>query len=406
MFAQKNYPQQLGNSHYTIAEAGCLLTAICNGLEKLNGTAPDPPTLDLWFSARGDFIYDKADNASDDLAANSITKYDPTIVNTATGSSAVPPSSIAIVRFNYDSVQTGAPISHYCWVDHIDGSGVWIIDSWDGLVKSPAQYESVYHLPVAWFTFVKNVPAPTPPPAPVVTAPPAAPVAIPGNSTAIYEVIKTLLGFSNATDAANQTNAKGTVAPKTYFVYNTYPKDSNLINVTKIVGQPGSWINKLKNVPDPEPVLVQPGPITDATEAKAPTSWEDSQILFPAPVKYVVNWEDTPVLDGATLITKNLTMPDGSSAQYEPILIVGTVTKNNIQYYRRNAGYPNIWALIPKFDAYGRAYLTLYSSVYDADTTIAEKAAMGKKDVQTYITKGIYSIEKVFDVFFNKPKKG
>ena len=165
-YGQKNYPQGLGNSvAITIAEAGCLLTAICNTLLKLNGTAPDPPTLNQWFEARGDFIYDTADHASDDLAADSITKYDPTIVNTSQGNGSLPPTDVSIVKFHYNSVQTGSPIDHYCAVESVAGGQLTIIDSWDGIIKGPGEYQSVYGVPVTFYTYTKNVPTPPPTPA-------------------------------------------------------------------------------------------------------------------------------------------------------------------------------------------------------------------------------------------------
>lgn len=165
-YAQKNYGQFLGNStSVTISEAGCLLTSFCNGLERINGNAPDPLTLNQFFLSHGIFTYDNADHANDDLNWNSITKYDPTITVTAVNTSQVPSSSLAIVKFHYNSVHTGLPIDHYCWVDHIENGQVWIIDSWDGQVKSPSGYESVYHLPVEWATYTKNQPAALPAPA-------------------------------------------------------------------------------------------------------------------------------------------------------------------------------------------------------------------------------------------------
>lgn len=156
-FAQQNYGELLGNSTTeTISEDGCFLTAFCNLLQRW-GENVDPPTLNNFFKANGSFI------GADDLRWSSITVYDGNIQVHDIGANSVPTSNDAIVQFNYNSVHTGQPISHFCLVDHMEGNQVFIVDSWDGSVKGPAAYESVYHLPVAWATYVKNSPAPATP---------------------------------------------------------------------------------------------------------------------------------------------------------------------------------------------------------------------------------------------------
>jgi hypothetical protein len=163
-FAQQNYSQGLGNStNVTISEAGCLLTSICNGLERMNGSAPDPVTLNNFFINNGVYTWDSIDQAADDLNWDSISKFDPTISFTGSGQGSVPPSNNAIVKFHYNGVHSGLPIDHYCWVDHVEGNDVYIIDPWDGQVKGPSGYQNVYHLPVAWGTYVKNSPQPPAP---------------------------------------------------------------------------------------------------------------------------------------------------------------------------------------------------------------------------------------------------
>lgn len=497
MFAQKVYSQKLGNSNYTISQAGCLLVSICNLLEKLNGTAPDPPTLDLWYVSHGDFIYDKADNASDDLAANSISKYDPTIVNTASGSSAVPSSNIAIVRFNYNSVETGLPISHYCAVDHIDGSGVWIIDSWDGLVKGPSQYESVYHLPVAWFTYVKNNPAPVGPPytlqhiatkqvklnkdtyrfnltygnaadiqahplspakagsifptstivnhqdgqtyysednsgfamangflvadcddyTPPVPTPPAAPVTVPyaGQGTA-YPVVVPLKGYKSATQAGNQANAGyDWVEPESYVVYRYYDNTKALVNITKNKTVAGWWIKDSLNK-TPEPVLstdwpsqtasvpvTVTSPAVESASSDGPNSYKTTYSTFkdnhgnPQPLYYVAQ-HDLPVTNFDT--GKILTIK-----QYVTVQISGTFMKDSLKYARpTDAANQGLWYGIAMMDDIGNPNLLLEDN---GQLSTTERIATGRKmTIQDYMTRGIYTIEKVMDVFFNKTKKG
>jgi hypothetical protein len=169
-YAQQQYPQGLGNSQtVSIAEAGCLLTAICNGLQYMNGSGPDPLALNDYYRNNGIYTWDAADQAADDLAWDSISRYDPTIHVDQVGVGSVPPSNNAIVKFHYNSVHTGNPIDHYTWVDHIEGNQVFIVDSWDGQVKGPSGYQNIYHLPVAWATYSKTAPTPPAPAAPLYT---------------------------------------------------------------------------------------------------------------------------------------------------------------------------------------------------------------------------------------------
>ncbi len=61
-----------------------------------------------------------------------------------------------------------------------------------------------------------------------------------------YKVITQLTGYYTALEAKNQqaTNRTGKVYPGTYYIFNI---SSGMINVTKVKGSPGSWINPGKN---------------------------------------------------------------------------------------------------------------------------------------------------------------
>ncbi|WMJ88859.1 phage late control D family protein [Anaerocolumna sp. MB42-C2] len=61
-----------------------------------------------------------------------------------------------------------------------------------------------------------------------------------------YEVITQLTGYYTAEEAKSQKSVKktGKVYPGTYYIYNT---SNGMINVTKVKGVPGSWINPNKN---------------------------------------------------------------------------------------------------------------------------------------------------------------
>jgi hypothetical protein len=166
VYAQTNYPQTQGiNGRYTIHDIGCFLTAFCNLLARF-GRPIDPLSLNNIFRDRGIYI-DVDDGIRDDLAWNSITQYLGDVVVTGTGGAGVPPTVNAIVKFIYqskskpwlDAAKTKPNIvTHFCLVDHIEGGTVYILDSWDGVVKNASNYGGVK----AYATYQLNSPAPQP----------------------------------------------------------------------------------------------------------------------------------------------------------------------------------------------------------------------------------------------------
>lgn len=148
-YAQTNYPQiqgiyAPGKRMYTIAEIGCFITSFCNLLGR-KGRPVDPLTLNNYFRDRGIYV-DVDDGIRDDVGWDTITKYDPNLVVTNTGSG-VPPHSDAIVKFSYTSSRTGNFTTHFCLVN--DRNAGTILDSWDGAVKSWNGYGG----PKAWATY-------------------------------------------------------------------------------------------------------------------------------------------------------------------------------------------------------------------------------------------------------------
>lgn len=61
-----------------------------------------------------------------------------------------------------------------------------------------------------------------------------------------YKVNKVLTGYYTAAEASNQTpiNKTGKIYPGNYYIFNIA---NGMINVTKVKGAPGSWINPSKN---------------------------------------------------------------------------------------------------------------------------------------------------------------
>lgn len=176
-FAQINFPQKVGKTNLRIEEIGCFITGDANLLEKI-GVHVDPYALNTFYTQHNLYTYDLTDKANDDITWSTVTKYHPQLVVKQIGGAGFPTSDLAQVEFRYQSVENpwidkvkSIPnmITHFCTVNHAADHS--IIDSFDGKVKTPAEYEHVYGKPVAWATFVNNVPAPAHPvvtPKPVV----------------------------------------------------------------------------------------------------------------------------------------------------------------------------------------------------------------------------------------------
>ena len=140
-YAQRDYNEVMGSSGMTIAQIGCFLTAFCDLLER-DGKPTDPPTLNAAFGAMG------LDDSSENW--DWITKYDPLItVKESANNGAVPQDgSSVIVRLQADN-KFG---THFCLIDHFQNGQVYILDSWDGVVK-PA---SIYGPITGWASYNKG----------------------------------------------------------------------------------------------------------------------------------------------------------------------------------------------------------------------------------------------------------
>lgn len=171
-YGQKNYNDMMGGGNggkpaaYHISQTGCFVTAFCNLLERY-GKDIDPPSLNRLFTQRGIYI-DVDDGVKDDLGWSSITAYDGQVHVIRTGGAGWPTSANAIVKFAYKSPKSGAATTHFCLVaDPIQHT---IVDSWDGIVRTPGYYGQ----PVAWAEYENVVPepviVPSPPPAAQVPA--------------------------------------------------------------------------------------------------------------------------------------------------------------------------------------------------------------------------------------------
>lgn len=171
-YGQINFIQKVGNSGLGINEAGCFVTADCKLLEKV-GVNVLPPDLNTFYTQKKLYTYDLTDKANDDITWSTVTKYCPQLVVNQIGGAGFPGSDLAQVEFRYKD-HTGHEVTHFCAVNSAADHS--IIDSWDGKVRTPAEYEHVYGQPIAWATFIFHTPQTTP--AGVHSAPVSAPAAV------------------------------------------------------------------------------------------------------------------------------------------------------------------------------------------------------------------------------------
>lgn len=163
-YGQKNYLQLQGRHNpangkdpiYRIDQIGCLLTTFSNWLER-RGRGIDPVYLNAICRDRAIYI-DVDDGVLDDLGWQSITALDPMTAVSRIGTNSWPSTNDSAVGFRYKSLHTGQLIEHFCLV--VDAANHVILDSYDGIVKAPAQYEGVYGSPIKFAEFIDNTPLP------------------------------------------------------------------------------------------------------------------------------------------------------------------------------------------------------------------------------------------------------
>lgn len=82
-----------------------------------------------------------------------------------------------------------------------------------------------------------------------------------------YKVLTSLVGYRTADDAKNGRNKASVVAAGHYFVFREY---GGMVNVTKVSGSPGSWINPKDNKVTPAVQTPAPAPVPTPAPAPAP----------------------------------------------------------------------------------------------------------------------------------------
>lgn len=92
------------------------------------------------------------------------------------------------------------------------------------------------------------------------------------HGTTYYSVFGTIKGYGTSQDALRKINSVKTVEPGTYYIYKY---EDNMLNVTKDIKQPGTWINPRENntirirpESNPEEYINKVGPVAQKLTAK------------------------------------------------------------------------------------------------------------------------------------------
>lgn len=218
-----------------------------------------------------------------------------------------------------------------------------------------------------------DIPAPPPVAPPTPSAPPAGAMTFP-TSTDVYTLVVEMDGYLTSNSAANRLGLPPTkVPPGEYMIFNDRRVDGNIValNVTKVAGKPGAWINPLDNVipkpPEPEPSPYV-HPRSDTTEPVVPVvvepvveTWKDTYKPFinlgtgePEPRSYKVNlggriWNLDETGEKATVLLN----------KGEQVNVYGTVMRDGEKHYRlklkRDTDF-KLWLCVPQMftDSGGR----------------------------------------------------
>lgn len=372
-YAQINYSEKVGNGPYTIAQIGCLDTAFCNLAEQEFNVNVDPATLNAFFISHNDYLADPEDGAGvkDDLSWSSITAFDSAIVISSSHAGAGwPNTNKAIVKFAY--VKNGVNETHFCKVANYETQS--IVDSYDGVTKTPAQYESVYGQPVAYAIYegpavqaVQTVANPPAPAAPATQAPAAGEtihLAADNNPFHAYKPG----GPYNPNNAADY---KGMINPKAFGGLN-YAVVASLGNgIYRInsqdYGQVDIWTSgsdvsvsggghgageSTAAAGDFEVKLDSPETNDDEKVPVKVGNWQDTYQPFMNPQRYVVNKDvtiedvnddDDKPLPDQPLVKGTLFEDDN--------MIVGSFSRDGVKYYRSNKSVANgTWYGVPVTD--------------------------------------------------------
>jgi hypothetical protein len=345
-YAQKDYSEKLGNSEYTIAQAGSLLTAMSNLLVKFDAQMSP---LDL------DKMLQIADiDAARGLSWSFVSYFLPIIGVESTGHGS-PDSDASIVELEYKNPVTDETIVAYCAVDSAaDGT---IIDSFDGVVKSwdvyggPVSFASFAPFPALTISpLILTAPEPSKEPEAEVSlpTPPEAPQEPVSEEVPTYQVNRYLDGHYTSAEARDGIGETGVVAPGEYHVFNQL---NGMINVTKDPTVIGLWINPAKNTElsledDDEPDL-EGGIYAEDEEGavKIPVKQKPWQSTFKAGLGVV----EAVAIEDVTVVDIEGVHPDKHLEKGTIVPVAGKFQKGEDIYFRTKASVDaGVWYGVPR----------------------------------------------------------
>lgn len=240
--------------------------------------------------------------------------------------------------------------------------------------------------------------------------PPAAPVPVTKPET--YTLLTTVVYYSNAQDAVNDTNAKTTLPAGIYYVF---AKNNGMLNLsTNNVKDMQQWINPAQNieqaapavvvepVPEPTPVPVEPVAVLKPSEVtigtEADTAWQATYVSF-HPDRSPDTYE---LLLDYTMQEYSGKRGPVTLSQDKRINICGKFEKNGIWFYRPR-DYKNdvtfVWYYgIPLFDDEGKPTM---KKILDETLPqhVGDLFRLWKNDLKNYL-----GDKPIWDVVFHKSK--
>jgi hypothetical protein len=242
-------------------------------------------------------------------------------------------------------------------------------------------------------------PAPPPPPAPVAPPPPpppAAPLSAPSSET--YDLIKELDGYLTSNQAINHISPQVKIAEGTYFVFNKRFNNNDskqallAINVTKIPGKPGAWINAADNTPDAPAPPAAPEP----EQAPAPAP-EPVAVSLPTGISYKEFAKAQKYLVTADVSVYDLNNGDVVAVyhKFDEVWIEGAIKSSGVAYARLQTEAQGEWLAIRVYSqTTNLPNLELYEKVYSNTTTIPERETTKTMDLIDHFALGYSHLKK------------
>lgn len=237
------------------------------------------------------------------------------------------------------------------------------------------------------------IPQPAPIPAPVPAALPAAPQSFPAAAVP-FQVTKAILGYASVTAALNHSGSTVNIAAGAYYQFRKDP--TGMVNVTRTVGTPGSWIN-----PDDmgEAPVAPPEPAT-------PPNWRSTLDTSKAGQYICI------VSTGINVFDLEGKRPTKKLQYLDVFESTGEFTFTDGRKYERpiNSAGNAFWYGVPPNAV--KPYKEWYAETYDTTTNTATRKTTQTLTPRDYLVLATAEVEKiiaparakVMDIFVRKKK--